>query len=86
MARQYGKYVITEETISSYSWDDQKKTWVKNYTTPYKLIYNASDDYMNGYNLVYNAYGSEMKMCTGDVNNDGKMDIWCSDSMFHTKQ
>ncbi len=86
MMRQYGKFVITEETISSYTWDDRQSAWVKTYTAPYNLIFNASDDYMSGYNLVYQAHGSEMRMCAGDVNGDGNLDIWCNDCIYHTKQ
>lgn len=86
MVRQYGKFVITEETISSYTWDDRQSAWVKTYTAPYNLIFNASDDYMSGFNLVYQAHGSEMRMCAGDVNGDGNLDIWCSDCIYHTKQ
>lgn len=86
MVRQYDKFVITEETISSYTWDDRQSAWVKTYTAPYNLIFNASDDYMSGFNLVYQAHGSEMRMCAGDVNGDGNLDIWCSDCIYHTKQ
>lgn len=84
---QYGKYVIKDDTITSYSWDEGKKTWVRDFTVPYQLIYYYSDDYMAGYNIVYRSpYGYEVRMCTGDINDDGKMDIWSSDSIFHTKQ
>lgn len=87
MARQYGKYVIKDDSISSYSWDEKKKIWVKVFTVPFQLIYYYNEGYMTGYNIVYQSpYGYEVRMCTGDVNDDGKMDIWSSDSLFHTKQ
>lgn len=84
---QYGMYVIKGDDIINYSWDNKKKSWVKNFSAPYQLIYYNDNDYMTGYNIVYQSpYGYEVKMCTGDVNGDGKMDIWSSDSIFHTKQ
>lgn len=87
MARQSGKYVIQGDKISSYSWDAKKKAWLKNYTVPYKLVYYYNAGYMTGYNIVYNEPGvGEVRMCTGDVNGDKKMDIWFSDSIFYTKQ
>ncbi|MBD5372122.1 MAG: hypothetical protein HDR75_02070 [Bacteroides sp.] len=77
---QYGKYVVNDDTIRPYSWDDRKKIWVKNLTVPYQLIYQYSDDYMTGYNIVFkNPSGYEVHICTGDVNDDGKIDIWSSD-------
>lgn len=87
MVHQYGKYVIQGDNISSYSWDEKKKAWIKDFTVPFKLIYYYNADYMTGYNIVYQSpYGYEVRMCTGDVNGDGKMDLWSSDSLFHTKQ
>lgn len=87
MARQYGKYVIKGDIITSYSWDETKRAWVKDFSVPFKLEYYYNDDYMTGYNIVYTSpYSGEVRMCTGDLNYDGKMDIWSSNSIFHTKQ
>ncbi|MBD5239831.1 MAG: hypothetical protein HDS64_08750 [Bacteroidales bacterium] len=84
---RYGKYVISGNTVSEYNWDADSKTWKLNFKAPFKLIYRRNADYMTGYNIVYkNAQGHEMQMCTGDVNDDGIMDLWCSDSLYYTKQ
>lgn len=84
---QYGKYVIKGEIITSYSWNKKQKSWVKVFSAPYRLVYFRNADYMTGYNIVFQSpYGYEVRMCTGDVNGDGKMDLWNSDSIFYTKQ
>ena len=87
MIHQYGRYIIYGDTTTEYSWDDLRKTWVVEFSLPYKLIYRANADYMTGYNIVINhPDGYTLQICTGDVNEDGKMDLWMSDSIFYTKQ
>lgn len=84
---EYARYVIYGNTFTEYSWDELRKVWVVEYSVPYKLVYRRNADYMTGYNIVINhPDGYVMRMCTGDVNGDGKMDLWSSDSLFYTKQ
>lgn len=86
-ARDYGKYVIKGDNISFYRWNQRRKTWDLEHTAPFRLVYYKNNYYMTGYNIVFrNQYGDEEKICTGDTNRDGKMDLWQSDSMFYTKQ
>lgn len=81
MARQYGKYFINfnDFTITYYSWDNNHDKWVQSYKTTYEV---------DGHNyLIYtNESGNKVTMYTGDLNEDGKMDIWLTDSIFWTKQ
>lgn len=81
MARQYGKYFINfnDFTITYYSWDNNHDKWVQSYKTTYEV---------DGHNyLIYtNENGNKVTMYTGDLNEDGKMDIWLTDSIFWTKQ
>lgn len=90
MKRSYGRYAIKGDSISFYKWNGQRKAWVGQFTRPYQLVYYYGDDYMSGYNIVFRkptAIGdNEVRLCTGDVNGDGIMDLWCSDSLFYTKQ
>ena len=84
---EYAKYVINGNTFTEYSWDELRKVWVVEYSVPYKLVYRRNADYMTGYNIVINhPDGYVLRMCTGDINKDGNMDLWSSDSLFYTKQ
>lgn len=79
-ARQYGKYFINfnDFTITYYSWDNNHNKWVQSYKTTYEVDCN--------YYLIYtNEYGNEVTMYTGDANEDGRLDIWLTDSIFWTK-
>ena len=87
MIHTYGKYVISGSTITQYGWNENSNSWEKEFTSEFQLFYFHEDDYMIGYNLIYiDQYGNECRMCSGDLNEDGKMDLWQSDSMFWTKQ
>ena len=87
MIHEYGKYVIDGDVISFYSWDQNRGCWSLRYSTPFIVVYVDGDDYMSGYNLVYtNEYGYEAHLCVGDVDEDGRLDLWMSDFMYHTKQ
>lgn len=84
---EYAKYMIQGDIFTEYQWSEPRKMWVKVYSVPYKLVYRSNADYMTGYNIVFNhPDGYVMRMCTGDINGDGKMDLWSSDSLFHTKE
>lgn len=87
MVRNYGKYVISGNTLTKYSWDENSGTWTPDFSSEFQLFKFQEDGYMTGYNLLYtDQYGNECRMCSGDVNEDGVMDLWQSDSMFWTKQ
>lgn len=87
MQRQFGMYKISGDTISKYSWDDDKGKWVEDYSTVYTLKYIPNNYYMTGYNLIFKEPGvGTVKLCSGDVNGDKVMDLWMSDGFFHTKQ
>lgn len=81
MARQYGKYFINfnDFTITYYSWDNNHDKWVQSYKTTYEVD-------GNNYLIYTNENGNKVTMYTGDLNEDGKMDIWLTDSIFWTKQ
>lgn len=83
---KYPKYKISGNMFTEYAWNESQKAWDMVYSIPYKLVYCADADYMTGYNIVINhPDGYVMRLCTGDVNGDGIMDLWCSDSLFYTK-
>lgn len=87
MVHNYGKYVISGTTLTQYLWDRNSNSWVSNFSSEFQLFKFQADDYMTGYNLIYtDQYGNECRMCSGDVNGDGVMDLWQSDSVFWTKQ
>lgn len=87
MVHNYGKYVISGNTLTQYLWDRNSNSWVSNFSSEFQLFKFQEDDYMTGYNLIYtDQYGNECRMCSGDVNGDGVMDLWQSDSVFWTKQ
>lgn len=87
MVHNYGKYVISGTTLTQYLWDRNSNSWVSNFSSEFQLFKFQEDDYMTGYNLIYtDQYGNECRMCSGDVNGDGVMDLWQSDSVFWTKQ
>lgn len=87
MIHQYGRYAIKGNVITKYSWDAQRKAWVARHRAKFRLVYCLDDDYMTGYNLVYtNDYGDEERMCSGDLDDDGKPDLWQSDSIYHSRQ
>ena len=87
MVHTYGKYVISGNTISYYSWNENRGSWENEFSSEYQLFKFHEDGYMSGYNLIYiDLYGNECRMCSGDCNDDGKMDLWQSDSLFWTKQ
>lgn len=87
MVHNYGKYVISGTTLTQYLWDRNSNSWVSNFSSEFQLFKFQEDDYMTGYNLIYtDQYGNECRMCSGDVNGDGVMDLWQSDSAFWTKQ
>lgn len=87
MVHNYGKYVISGTTLTQYLWDENSNSWVSNFSSEFQLFKFQEGDYMTGYNLIYtDQYGNECRMCSGDVNGDGVMDLWQSDSVFWTKQ
>ena len=87
MVHNYGKYVISGTTLTQYLWDRNSNSWVSNFSSEFQLFKFQEDDYMTGYNLIYtDQYGNECRMCSGDINGDGVMDLWQSDSVFWTKQ
>ena len=87
MVHNYGKYVISGTTLTQYLWDRNSNSWVSNFSSEFQLFKFQEGDYMTGYNLIYtDQYGNECRMCSGDVNGDGVMDLWQSDSVFWTKQ
>lgn len=87
MIHQYGRYIIKGDEITRCSWSEVRKGWVKDYSAPYKLIYYYDDDYMTGYNVVYtDKYGNQERLCTGDTDGDGRMDLWMTDGFYYTKQ
>lgn len=87
MIHTYGKYVISGNTITKYEWNENSNSWQQEFKSDFQLFKFQEDGYMTGYNLLYHdQYGNENRMCSGDTNGDGKMDLWQSDSMFWTKQ
>lgn len=83
----YCKYVINGNTITQYSWNEGSSSWAREFSSEFQLFKFQEAGYMTGYNLIYtDQYGNECRMCSGDTNDDGKMDLWQSDSMFWTKQ
>lgn len=87
MVHNYGKYVISGNTITKYEWSESSNSWTPEFSSEFQLFKFQEDGYMTGYNLIYtDQYGNECRMCSGDVNEDGVMDLWASDSMFWTKQ
>lgn len=83
----YCKYVINGNTIKQYSWNEGSTSWAREFSSEFQLFKFQEAGYMTGYNLIYtDQYGNECRMCSGDTNDDGKMDLWQSDSMFWTKQ
>lgn len=83
----YCKYVINGNTITQYSWNEGSTSWAREFSSEFQLFKFQEAGYMTGYNLIYtDQYGNECRMCSGDTNDDGKMDLWQSDSMFWTKQ
>lgn len=87
MIHNYGKYVISGNTITKYEWNESSKSWRKDFSSEFQLFKFQEDGYMTGYNLLYiDQYGNECRMCSGDLNEDGVMDLWHSDSIFWTKQ
>lgn len=87
MVHNYGKYVISGNTITKYEWNESSNSWTPEFRSEFQLFKFQEDGYMTGYNLIYiDQYGNECRMCSGDLNDDGKMDLWSSDSIFWTKQ
>lgn len=87
MVHNYGKYVISGNTITKYEWSESSNSWTPKFSSEFQLFKFQEGDYMTGYNLIYtDQYGNECRMCSGDVNGDGVMDLWQSDSVFWTKQ
>lgn len=87
MVHNYGKYVISGNTITKYEWSESSNSWTPEFSSEFQLFKFQEDGYMTGYNLIYtDQYGNECRMCSGDVNEDGVMDLWASDSMFWTKR
>lgn len=87
MIHQYGRYIIKGDEITKCSWSSTRNAWVKDYSAPYKLEYYYDNDYMGGYNIVFkDKYGDQVRICTGDTDGDGRMDLWMTDGFFYTKQ
>lgn len=87
MVHNYGKYVISGNTITKYGWSESSNSWTPEFSSEFQLFKFQEDGYMTGYNLIYiDQYGNECRMCSGDINGDGVMDLWQSDSISWTKQ
>lgn len=87
MVHNYGKYVISGNTITKYEWSESSNSWTPEFSSEFQLFKFQEDGYMTGYNLIYiDQYGNECRMCSGDINGDGVMDLWQSDSISWTKQ
>lgn len=87
MVHNYGKYVISGNTLTKYEWDENSNSWTREFSSDFQLFKFQESGYMTGYNLIYiDQYGNECRMCSGDTNGDGVMDLWQSDSIFWTKQ
>ncbi len=87
MVHNYGKYVISGNTITKYEWNESSNSWTPEFRSEFQLFKFQEDGYMTGYNLIYvDQYGNECRMCSGDINGDGVMDLWQSDSISWTKQ
>lgn len=87
MVHNYGKYVISGNTITKYEWSESSNSWTPEFSSEFQLFKFQEDGYMTGYNLIYiDQYGNECRLCSGDTDGDGKMDLWASDSMYWTKQ
>lgn len=87
MVHNYGKYVISSNTITKYEWNESSNSWTPEFRSEFQLFKFQEDGYMTGYNLIYvDQYGNECRMCSGDINGDGVMDLWQSDSISWTKQ
>ena len=87
MVHNYGKYVISGNTITKYEWSESSNSWTPEFSSEFQLFKFQEDGYMTGYNIIYiDQYGNECRMCSGDINGDGVMDLWQSDSIFWTKQ
>lgn len=87
MVHNYGKYVISGNTITKYEWSESSNSWTPEFSSEFQLFKFQEDGYMTGYNLIYiDQYGNECRMCSGDINGDGVMDLWQSDSISLTKQ
>lgn len=84
-ALPYGRYIVTPDNISFYSWDENRETWDLEYSSPYSVKYLSDNDYMTGFNLFFSTNYGRGQLCVGDTNNDDVLDLWCSDGLFHTK-
>lgn len=87
MIHNYGKFVISGNTLKQYDWDENSNSWKLGFQSDFQLFKFQESGYMTGYNLLYiDQDGNECRMCSGDLNEDGKMDLWQSGSIFWTKQ
>ncbi len=87
MVHTYGMYVISGNTLTQYDWDESSDSWKVVFSSEFQLFDFHDDGYMTGYNLLYtDENGNERRMCSGDLNDDGKMELWYTDSMFWTQQ
>lgn len=81
--KEYGRYTISGDTLTSYSWAGRK--WVKDFSVIFKIMYYPENDYMGGYNIIYTDPYSDIqvRIATGDVNGNGILDLWMSDSIYY---
>lgn len=85
--QDYGKIVISRNMITQYVWNENTNDWDIEFGSEFTLFTFHEDSYMDGYNLIYaDQYRNDARMCSGDCNDDGRMDLWQSDSMYWTKQ
>lgn len=80
------RYIILGKTISEYHWDNKTNTWKLEFTAPFYVEYYFDDYYMTGNNIKFaDQYGEKHRICCGDINGDGRMDLWWSDGPYMSK-
>ena len=81
------KFVISGNILEIYQWNESDNKWELVTTAEFELFKYMDAGYMTGYNLICtDQSGREGRICSGDRNNDGVMDLWYSEDKYWSKQ